>query len=279
MKEIDSIAVVTCWYGNYPWYFPYFIHSCTFNPTIDFIIITDNEEEIDNKPKNVKIIYKTVEGIKSLAFEKLGFEVNIDFPYKLCDFKPAYGLIFSEILKGYDFWGHGDIDIVYGNIREFMTNELLNDYDVLSSRHDYITGSFALFRNNEKINSLFFESRDYKQVFSAPQNFCFDECNYLFKKLLKGASVFDFPDNIESMTLVVKRAENEGRIKVFFDFIIVEGNPGNIKWDNGRVIYNDRFETMFYHLIKFKVKCKKRTILDPMPNTYYFTPKNIKISI
>jgi hypothetical protein len=277
--KLKSIAVVTCWYGEYPWYFPYFIHSCAYNPTIDFIIITDNESEIPNKPDNVKIIFKQLEEIKKEFSVKLGFEVNIDFPYKLCDFKPAYGYVFDKILDDYDFWGHGDIDLVYGDIREFMTYELLNDFDVLSSRHDYITGSFALLKNNKRINSLFLESRDYKQVFSSVGNYCFDECNYLFKKLEKGASIFDFPDNIESMTLVVKRAENEGRIKVFFDFIIVEGNPGNIKWDNGKVIYKDRFETMFYHLIKFKEKCKKRTILNPIPNTYYFTSKNIKSSI
>ena len=50
-----------------PWYFPYFIHSCSFNPTIDFIIITDNKELIRNQPKNVKIIHKTIEEIKQNA--------------------------------------------------------------------------------------------------------------------------------------------------------------------------------------------------------------------
>ena len=31
-----SIAILTCWYGEYPWYFPYFIHSCVYNPSVDF---------------------------------------------------------------------------------------------------------------------------------------------------------------------------------------------------------------------------------------------------
>lgn len=86
---LTSIAVLTCWYGDYPWYFPYFIHSCSFNSTIDFIIITDNQNSIPDKPNNVKIIYKKLEKIKEEFSAKLGFEVNIDFPYKLCDFKPA----------------------------------------------------------------------------------------------------------------------------------------------------------------------------------------------
>ncbi len=149
MKQHFSIAILTCWYGPYPWYLPYFIHSCKYNPTIDYILITDNKEPILNKPVNVKIIYKTLDAIKAQASKKLGFTVNIDYPYKLCDYKPAYGFLFPEIIEGYDFWGHGDVDVVYGNIRDFMTNELLNNYDIISSRHEYITGTFCLFRNNK----------------------------------------------------------------------------------------------------------------------------------
>lgn len=276
MGTQKSIAVLTCWYGDYPWYFPYFIHSCKFNPTVDFIIFTDNEEPIQNKPQNIKIIYKTIEDIKSLAFDKLGFEVNIDYAYKLCDFKPAYGLFFSEFLKDYDFWGHGDIDIVYGNIREFMTDELLESYDVISSRHDYITGSFCLFKNNETINNLFKKSKDYKLVFSSPEHFCFDECNFLFFQLSNGASIFDFPENIQSMTYIVKQAEREGKLKSYFNFIIIEGTPGNIKWDNGKIIFMEQFEAMYYHLIKFKVDCKKKNIFNSIPNTYYFTKNSLR---
>lgn len=121
-----TIAIITCWYGSYPWHFPYFIHSCTFNPTIDFIIITCNKENILSKPDNIKVIHKTKDEIIGTASKKLGFKANIDYPYKLCDFKPAYGFLFPEIIKGYDFWGHGDIDLVYGNIRDFMTEEVLN---------------------------------------------------------------------------------------------------------------------------------------------------------
>ena len=138
-----SIGLLTCWYGPYPWYFPYFINSCKANPTIDFIIISDNKQEILSKPENVKIIYKTLADIIEISQNVLGFPVDIEYPYKLCDFKPAYGFLFPDIVKKYDFWGHGDIDVVYGDIRNFMTEELLNTYDVISSRHDYITGTFC----------------------------------------------------------------------------------------------------------------------------------------
>lgn len=97
-KQKQTIAVMTCWFGAYPWYFPYFIHSCTYNNTIDFYIITDNECPILNKPENVKIVCKTLDEIRSSASQKLGLTVNIDYPYKLCDFKPAYVFLFPEII-------------------------------------------------------------------------------------------------------------------------------------------------------------------------------------
>ncbi len=274
-RNMKSIAIVTCWIGPFPWYLSYFIHSCAYNPTVDFILITDNKESIANRPDNVKIIYKTIEDIRSAASEKLGFSVCVDYPYKLCDFKPAYGYIFPEVITGYDFWGHGDIDVVYGNIRDFMTEDVLNSYDVISSRHDYITGTFCLFNNNDTMNSLFMESKDYRQVFSNSKHYCFDECNFLFIELQNGASIFDYPDNIQSMTWVVKNAEREGRLKAFFDFIIIEGTPGKIRWENGKIIYKDTYECMLYHLIKFKTASKKQTVLNPLPSAFYFTPKTI----
>ncbi len=270
-----SIAILTCWYGRYPWYFSYFIHSCKHNPTIDFVLITDNESTIANKPDNVKIVKKTLEEIKGTASERLGFIVSIDNHYKLCDFKPAYGFLFPEIIKGYDFWGYGDIDVVYGNVRDFMTTDILNNYDVISSRHDYVSGSFCLFRNSQQINTLFKQSKDYQKVFSSTDHFCFDECNFLWAELENGASVFDYPDHTQSMTWVVKKAELEGELKAFFDFIVVEGIPGEIMWHKGKIIYKGLYEAMFYHLIKFKKKCKRPIIFDPIPDTFYFTPTRI----
>ena len=78
MSKLTSIASLTCWYGKYPWYFPYFLHSCSFNPIVDFYIITDNQEKIENKPENVTIVFKTLHEIKVSVSEKLGFTLNSD---------------------------------------------------------------------------------------------------------------------------------------------------------------------------------------------------------
>ena len=273
---LTSIAVLTCWYGNYPWYFPYYVHSCSFNPTIDFYIITDNLDEIPNKPDNLIIVYKTLEEIKLMASQKLGFEVSLDYAFKLNDFKPAYGFLFPELFQGYNYWGQSDLDLIYGNIRGFLTEEMLNSYDYLSVRHDYTTGCFGLYRNNEKMNTFFMKSKDYQSVFSNYESCCFDECGKQgYQPLWAGKTILEFETEIESFTHVIKSAEMRNEIKAHFDFILCEGYPGKLVFDNGKVFYNKEFECIMYHLIYFKKRSTTFKVPKNIPNKYYISPSKI----
>lgn len=274
--QLTSIAVLTCWYGNYPWYFPYYVHSCSFNPTIDFYIITDNLDVIPNKPDNLIIVYKTLEQIKKMASLKLKFEVSLDYAFKLNDFKPAYGFLFPEIFQGYDYWGQSDLDLIYGDLRGFLTEEMLNSYDYLSMRHDYTTGCFSLYRNIKKINTFFMKSKDYKSVFSNYESCCFDECSELgYQPLREGKSILEFKTDIESFTHVIKTAKMKNEIKAHFDYLIFEGNPGRIVFDNGTVSFNKKIEAIMYHLIIFKKNITPFNIPKIIPNKYYISPTKI----
>jgi hypothetical protein len=270
-----SIGVLICWYGYYPWYLPYFIHSCSYNPTIDFLIVTDNKTEISNKPDNVRVFYKKLEEINSTATKKLGFQVNIEHAYKLCDFKPAYGFLFSEILSDYDFWGQADLDIIYGNIRDFITFEMLENYDFISVRHDYTTGCFALYKNNKKMNTFFMRSKDYKPVFSNPQHYCFDECNLVWDDLTAGKSIFELETEIESFTHIIKAAELTGEIKAHFDFLLMEGKTGRVVFDNGKIIYKNQFEAILYHLFWLKKIYNPIKLPNKIPDKFYISPTRI----
>jgi hypothetical protein len=279
-SQQPSVVLLTCYFGNWPWYFPYFLHSCKFNPTVDFIIITDNTEPILNKPVNVAIIQSSLDDIKIMATKKLGFDIALDTPYKLCDIKPAYGFLFPKLIKNYDFWGHGDIDVIYGDIRNFILDKMLEEYELITARHDFLSGTFTLFRNNVKMNTLFMQSKDYKKVFSSSAHYCFDECNFLWKQigeLKKSQTIFDLPSEIESMTHVVRRLQNENKLKVFFDFLIVEGKPGHLKWVEGKVIFKNKFEALLYHLIKFKKENKPSKIYTPMVNHFNISPTKIYV--
>ena len=275
MNKNKRIALITCYSGQLPWYFDYFAHSCKYNPTIDFYIITDDISCRITLPDNVKLINRTLKQISVLATQKLGFKIDIKTGYKLCDFKPAYGLIFEDILKGYDFWGHCDIDIIFGDIREFINDKLLENNDLISVRHDWLSGCFLLYKNTDKLNRLFLHSKDYKKVFTDNKHYCFDETNFAHDAFTDGKPWYDIETEIESMTHVVKKLEAEGYLKPFFDFIIIEGLPGKLKWESGKMYYRNRYEILFYHLIYLKKRYEPKTKYIHIPESFTISPTRI----
>jgi len=260
MKEEKSVAIVVCFMGRFPWFFNYFLHSCGYNLSIDFFIISDQASP-PSAPSNVKFIYKTMDEINTIAQERLGFSVNIQNGYKLCDFKPAYGFLFPDIVEKYDFWGHSDVDIIFGEIRNFLDAKLLNSYDYISIRDDYTTGCFSLYRNTEYVNTLFKKSKDYHLVFSSSEHYCFDECNFKHDLIADGTvSIFDIETEIESFTHIIKAEEAANSIRVHFDFLLLEGLPGKIRFKEGKVVYRNKYEAILYHLYWLKRTYKPTTI-------------------
>lgn len=248
----NKIVFIIIYLGEFPWYFPYFLKSCAFNPDIDFKIFSDNNIPPSVKPSNVELINYSLDQFNKDATIALSIDIKLREAYKLCDFKPAYGYIFAEYIKEYDFWGYCDIDLIFGNVRRFMDDELLSKYDVISARHDYLTGCFALYRNKRNINTLFKQSKDWKKVFSDNANFFFDETNFAFEEFGNGVHYSLIKTEIESMTHVVRRLYEEKEINAYFEFQIVEGFAGNMLWEKGEIIYRRQFEVMLYHMVRFK---------------------------
>lgn len=62
--------------------------------------------------------------------ERVGDILGIKCPIvpgtgKPWDYRPAFGVLFAEELKRYDYWGHTDFDCVYGRVDRFVTDEFL----------------------------------------------------------------------------------------------------------------------------------------------------------
>ena len=248
---MKSICLINVFFGDFPWYFNFFLKSCSTNSTIEFLIFTDQVKP-KNSPENVKFIHFSLEEFNHLASKKLNLEINIQYAYKLCDFKPAYGIIFSDYLKNSEYWGITDIDIIFGRIREFITDEMLSNHEVISVRNDYPTGSFMIFENIEKVNNLFKKSKDYTKVFTSQKHYCFDECNFHHQYLENGGSIFDIETEIESIHHILVKEMQENNLQVHFDFLIIEGLPGKLYWDNGLLSFKNEFEVLHYHLILYK---------------------------
>jgi hypothetical protein len=182
-KMKNKICFIIPYFGKLPKGFQYYLETVKNNSDVNFLLFTDDKSSFIF-PSNLKVIYLSFFEMKSYIQRKFNFPISLERPYKLCDYKVAYGDIFSEYLEGYDFWGHCDIDLLWGDFKKFYPDELLNQYDHLG-----IWGHCQLFRNNERINNIYriVDKKigcDYKEVFSSNKSFGFDELplNRLFKK-------------------------------------------------------------------------------------------------
>ena len=146
---MKSIAFVIPWGGNLPVYFQLWLESCRRNPSVDFLVFTDDCTEY-NYPDNVKVHYMSFEQMKELFQKHYDFPLSISAPYKFCDFRPAFGEIFSDYLVGYDYWGHCDVDLIWGDIRKFVTDDVLTKYKRIFSR-----GHCSVYENSSEVNAFY----------------------------------------------------------------------------------------------------------------------------
>ena len=144
------IALLSPFFGEkFPANFPVLLNSLKNNPKIKFVIPTDIDFSMVDNISNVQFVKISFPALKHKIDLMLGYHANLVSPYKLVDFKPTYGVLFSEYLKDSDWWGYFDMDIVFGNISRFLTDDLLESYDRI-----FTHGHLTLYRNNELVNNL-----------------------------------------------------------------------------------------------------------------------------
>lgn len=162
------------YYGKFPNYFPLWLNSAKDNPEYDFYFLTDISWNAP-LPSNVIFVRMTLEEIAQRVREMLKIEAPLHDAYKLCDLKPAYGFLFPEVVSSYPFWGYIDIDMVFGKLSLFLTDETYEKYDKIGKQ-----GHLTLFRNCETCNRFFMTDSkgkypNYRTVFQEKYSFHFDE--------------------------------------------------------------------------------------------------------
>lgn len=148
MKQ-NSIAIIVPYFGKFNHYFPLWLLSCQYNPTINWIMLTDDHTAYDY-PDNVKVIFTTFPETVKRIQSYFDFPISLSNPYQLCEFKVCYGEVFQEYLKDFDFWGFCDVDLIWGDLRAHLPEEVLNEYDKISWR-----GHFSLIRNTATNNKIY----------------------------------------------------------------------------------------------------------------------------
>lgn len=178
---MKSIILICPYFGKLPYnHMLLWLESCRMNPTINWLIFTDDTKNGFDFPQNVRVEYMSYDAFKMLVQSHFDFEVSIDTPYKLCDFKPLYGHIFQDYIHGYDYWGHCDMtDTIYGNLRHFLTDDFLQSADKL-----LFLGHLSIYRNSPEVNDLPLKDIPemgyrLRDVLGNSKNALFDELAYI----------------------------------------------------------------------------------------------------
>lgn len=112
--EDKNTAILIPYFGKVPSGFELWLKGASYNDKIDFHLIGDCFENI-KKPRNVFIHDLSFDSLKHEIRRSLGAR-SLDSPYKLCDFKPSYGVLFRNIVEGYKIWGFSDLDLFLGDL-------------------------------------------------------------------------------------------------------------------------------------------------------------------
>lgn len=80
-----KICFIIPYFGKFNNYFQLFLDSCRNNPSVNWLIITDDKTDYQY-PDNVKVIYSTFGNLVHKIQDEYDFEISLDVTYKLCDY-------------------------------------------------------------------------------------------------------------------------------------------------------------------------------------------------
>lgn len=290
MNSIYKYVVFSPYFGKLPNWFDLWLKACSYNGEFRFIVFTDDMSLYD-VPNNVEIIQIPFEDFKCRIQKRFDFKIALNSPYKLCDFKPAWGYVFPEYIKNCSYWGYCDIDLIFGDIGRFLPKK---DYDKIS----YL-GHFCLYRNDRKINEAFMNGPrntiGYSDILSHDQHFGFDEIgdygiNNIFK--LNDFSIYNFSSDTADID-----CKKRGFFRVGYDgkkfvrekeeelFVFDEGKVFSINLNNdgtGKKYAYVHFQKRKMHN---NVKNKNRFIIDrdgfvdyiPSKSNYALSVRNSRV--
>jgi len=248
-----SVVFFVPYFGRWPCWFPAFATSCAYNPDFEWWLITDLEPQ--PAPKNVKFIPMSFEQFLQRARDILKCSIQKG-PYSICDLRPAFGVIFSDLLEGVRFWGHADIDVVWGRLSIFLSEDQLNKYDIISSRRSAVAGHCTIYRNCSIVNTLFEDIPNYRVIMTIPRL-----CRM----------------NESAMAQVLRTRRD---VKVYWhaqhvvDQRELDRRPYSWRWESGHVLDLRYVERAYIHFASWKRSVQYVDFCyEDMPKFFRITPR------
>ena len=259
-SEFPRILVIAVWFGPLPNWIPLWLTSCRFNPDLDWLLVTDSDLPKVVIPNNVHVVRSTMPEFVARIEEVAGFPLRFQKAYKACDYRPLFGCLTELVPGAWDFWGHCDLDMLFGNVRAFLTPDLLAFHDRV-----FGVGHFSLYRNDDNTNTYYrrpCEGLDYREILSDPRSRGFDEHNGVNKiwrlhggRFYENESVIaDIDPKIGSMRRTSSNAKVPNSRKQVFCFD--QGRVLRHYWGRGG-LHSEEF--MYIHFQK------RRFDLPPLP--------------
>lgn len=148
--DLPRILVHAVYFGPLPPCFPLWLHTCADNSRLDWLLTTDQPLPAAGLPPNVRLQSCTLAEFQDRLRRTLQLPIPAFAPYKLCDFRPTWGLVCAEHNRGYDYWGHCDLDVLWGDLAAHFRRVGVPRYDrVLTCGH------LSLYRNDPRVNHAF----------------------------------------------------------------------------------------------------------------------------
>lgn len=261
------------YFGRFPNYFQLYLNSIKYNKDYNWLIFTDDKTEYQY-PKNVQVIYTTFEELANKIKSKFDFDIKLDFPKKLCDFKPLYGYVFSEYIKDFEYWGYCDCDLIFGDINKFIKLDDIKEYDKIG-----ICGHLTLMKNKKEINEFFKNDSNFEKIFSNKDNYIYDEgfngsVNNILEKM--NCKIYEF----EGIADIYVKESNFVLVnynRELNDYIPEKKSVNFFIWDKGKLYRfkknNNNYikeEYLYIHLQKrnMKVNNKNNEIYKIIPNSF-----------
>lgn len=263
---MKSIAIIYPFFGFLPPQYNMWRMSALQNQTIDFIFFTDADVEPDINIIVHKMQFCDFRDIVQRAFD---FRIVLDRPYKLCEYKQTYGYILHDYIKEYDFWGFGDLDLVFGDIRSFINEQVL-EFDFILG-----WGHFSILRNDMNTNKYFMQHeqgfQNYKEAFATKDITFFDEfghngCSDKWRKCRPNKCWLEEPfDNVSKpkQSYHLESLNHPDWKGILFEH--VDNKLFAMRFNNGQI---ERRETLYAHFqhrpfMKDKVKDYSHFIITP----------------
>jgi len=135
--------VLMPYFGRLPNIFPFWVRAASAVKQLEWLLITDCAIPCA-LPNNIKVQRCSFAEMQARIRGFFSYSVKIEIPWSLCSFRPAFGEIFARECENYEFWGYGDLDVIYGNLDKYLTDDVFDRYDKI-----FRWGHLSLIRNND----------------------------------------------------------------------------------------------------------------------------------